>query len=80
MTLEDLAGLLNQSRLTISDNTRTTHMASAEETPSVCILGEGYVGRFAPYPELSGQINPINVVYHKMQCYVYNTECEYPLK
>ena len=80
ITLEDLAGLLSQSRLTISDDTRTTHMASEEETPSVCILGGGYVGRFVPYPELSGQINPINVVYNKMQCYVCNAECVYPLK
>ena len=39
ITLADLAGLLSQSRLTISDDTRTTHMASAEETPSVCFLG-----------------------------------------
>ena len=29
---------------------------------------------------ISGQINPINVVYHKMQCYVCNAECVYPLK
>jgi len=57
--------LLSQSRLTISDNTRTTHMASAEEIPSVCILGRRYVGRFVPYTELSGQINPINVVFTK---------------
>ena len=72
--------MLSQSRLTISDDTSTTHMATAEKTPSVCILGGGYVGRFAPYWELSGQINPINVVYHKMQCYVFNAECVYPLK
>tara|TARA_B100001013_G_scaffold276970_1_gene177228 strand:- start:75 stop:305 length:231 start_codon:yes stop_codon:yes gene_type:complete len=56
-------------------------MASTEETPSVCIfLGGGYVGRFVPFPGLSGQINPINVVYHKMQCHVCNAECVYPLK
>ena len=54
ITLADLAGLLSQNRLTISHDTRTTHMASAEETPSVCILGGGYVGLFVPYPELSG--------------------------
>ena len=76
----DLAGLLSQSRLTISDDTRTTHIATSEETPSVCILGGGYFRRFVPYPGLSGQINPINVVCHKMQCYVCNTECVYPLK
>ena len=76
----DLAGLLSQSRLAISDDIRTTHIAASEETPSVCILGGGYFGVFVPYPKLSGQINPINVVYHKMQCYVCNTECVYPLK
>ena len=80
ITLEDLAGLLSQSRLAISDDTRTTHIAASEETPSVCILGGGYFGVFVPYPKLSGQINPINVVYHKMQCYVCNAECVYPLK
>ncbi len=80
ITLEGLASLLSQSRLSISDDTRTTHLASAEETPSVCILGGRYVGPFVPYTELSGQINPINVVYHKMQRYVCNAECVYSLK
>ncbi len=80
ISLVDLAGLLSQSRLAISDDTHTTHIAASEETQSVCILGGGYFGGFVPYPKLSGQINPINVVYHKMQCYVCNTECVYPLK
>ena len=80
ITLVDLAGLLSQSRLAISDDTRTTHIAASEETPSVCISGGGYFGGFVPYPKLSGQINPLNVVCHKIQCYVCNTECVYPLK
>ena len=80
ITLVDLAGLLSQSRLAISDNTRTTHIAASEETPSVCILGGWHFGGFVPYPKLSGQINPLNVVCHKIQCYVCNTECVYPLK
>ena len=71
----DLAGLLSQSRLAISDDTRTTHIASAVRTPSVCILGGGHFGCFIPYPELSGQTNRLKVVYHKMPCYGYNLEC-----
>ena len=80
ITLDDLAGLLSQSRMTISDDTRTTHMTSAEETSSACILGRGYVERFVPFPGLSGQINPINVVYHKIPCYGCNWECVYTIK
>jgi len=33
-----------------------------------------------PYPKSPGQINPISVVYHKMQCYVCNAEFVYLLK
>ena len=80
ITLVNLAGLLSQSRLAISDNTSTTHIVASEVAPSVCILGGEYFGGFVPYSKLSGQIYPINVVYHKMLCYVCNAECEYPLK
>ena len=79
-TLWELAGLLRQSRLTISNDTGTAHISSAVGTPTVCILGGGHFGRFVPYPELAGQTNYLKVVFHKMTCYGCNWECVYHIK
>ena len=79
-TLWELAGLLRQSRLTISNDTGAVHIASAVGTPTVCILGGGHFGRFVPYPELAGQTNYLKVVFHKMPCYGCNWECVYHIK
>ena len=64
-TLPELACLLVKSQILISNETGTAHIANAVGTPTVCILGGGHFGRFAPYPELSGKINNLNVVYPK---------------
>jgi len=72
--------LLSQSQLIISNDTGTAHISSAVGTPTVCILGGGHFGRFAPYPDLPGQTNYFNTVYHKMACYGCNWECVYHLK
>ena len=79
-TLPELACLLVKSQLLISNETGTAHIAHAVGTPTVCILGGGHFGRFAPYPELSGKINNLNVVYHKMPCYGCDWECVYHIK
>jgi len=79
-TLSELACLLVKSQILISNETGTAHIANAVGTPTVCILGGGHFGRFAPYPELSGQTNRLEVVFHEMSCYGCNWECIYPLK
>ena len=79
-TLPELACLLVKSQILISNETGTAHIANAVGTPTVCILGGGHFGRFAPYPELSGKINNLNVVYHKMPCYGCDWECVYHIK
>ncbi len=78
--LPELAGLLSQSQLIISNDTGTAHIASAVGSRTVCILGGGHFGRFAPYPDLPGQTNNLHSVYHKMSCYGCNWECVYSLK
>jgi len=79
-TLQELAWLLSKSKILISNETGTAHISSAVGTPTVCILGGGHFGRFAPYPDLPGQTNNFHSVYHKMACYGCNWECVYSLK
>ena len=78
-TLVELAGLLSQSRLTISNDTGTVFLSSAVGTLSVCILGGGHFGRFVPYPDLPGQANHLKTIYHKMPCYGCNWDCIFPI-
>ena len=79
-TLSELTRLLVKSQILISNETGTAHIANAVGTPTVCILGGGHFGRFVPYPELSGKINNLKVVYHKMPCYGCDWKCVYHIK
>jgi len=79
-TLSELTCLLAKSQILISNETGTVHIANAVGTPTVCILGGGHFGRFVPYPELSGKINNLKVVYYKMPCYGCDWECVYHIK
>ena len=78
--LSDLAGLLSQSQLNISNDSGGTHISAASGKPKVCILGGGHFGRFVPYLECTGQTNKLEVVFHQMPCNGRNWECIYPLK
>ena len=79
-SLPELVRLLDQCQITISNDTGTAHISSAVETKTLCVLGGGHFGRFAPYPEISGGTNSLKVVYHKMPCYGCNWECIYHIK
>ena len=79
-SLPELAGLLSKSRLTISNDTGSVFISSAVGTKSVCILGGGHFGRFLPYPDIFGQDNNIEVVFHQMPCYGCNWQCIYKIK
>jgi len=79
-TLSELTCLLAKSQILISNDTGTVHIAHAVGTPTVCILGGGHFGRFAPYPELSGKPSRLKVVYHKMPCYGCDWKCVYHIK
>ncbi|MBL4674909.1 MAG: glycosyltransferase family 9 protein [Mucilaginibacter sp.] len=77
-TLPQLIEIMAGSRLLISNETGATHIAVAVKTPSVCILGGGHFGRFAPYPE---GVSPAPVcIFEKMPCYNCNWECIYKPK
>ncbi|MES2061417.1 MAG: glycosyltransferase family 9 protein [Bacteroidota bacterium] len=74
-SLLQLIELIGNSTLLISNETGATHIAAAAQTPSVCILGGGHFGRFAPYPD-DVTCKPI-CIYEKMPCYYCNWLCIY---
>jgi len=72
-SLLQLIDLIGNSALVIANETSAVHIAVATKTKSVCILGGGHFGRFAPYPELI-ENKPL-CVYEKMECYNCNWNC-----
>jgi ADP-heptose:LPS heptosyltransferase len=77
--LSDIVAILRDAQLLIANDSAAIHIATATQTPSVCILGGGHFGRFLPYePE---RIDPAmivpSVVSHQMTCYGCNWKCPY---
>ncbi|QQS36347.1 MAG: glycosyltransferase family 9 protein [Ignavibacteriales bacterium] len=50
-SLTELAKLLAEAELLISNDTSAVHFAAAVDTPFICISNGSYFGRFNPYPE-----------------------------
>ena len=72
-SLTQLVGLIGNAALVIANETSAIHIAAATQTKSVCILGGGHFGRFAPYPEYMR--NKPLCVYEKMECFNCNWDC-----
>ena len=79
-SLPELVRLLDQCQFTISNETGTSHISSAVETKTLCIIGGGHFGRCVPYPDLPEQTNFLKHVNHKMPCYGCNWDCIYHIK
>jgi len=74
-TLPDLISLVAGSKLVISNDTNTVHIAAATDVPAICILGGGHFGRFLPYPA-HFKSKPISIFSH-MPCFNCSWECKY---
>ena len=74
-TLLELADVIKNAVLTISNDTAAGHIAVAQRCPSVIITPGNHVGRFFPYPdeETSKQIS----VLHEMPCFGCGWHCIY---
>lgn len=73
-SLAELAGVICNSRMLISNETSAVHIAAAVGTPTVCVLGGGHHGRFVPYPSDLPGIKPL-VAAHPMPCFNCNWKC-----
>jgi ADP-heptose:LPS heptosyltransferase len=72
-SLTQLIDLIGNASLVISNESSAIHIASATKTKSVCILGGGHFGRFAPYPHTM-ENTPL-CIFEQMACYHCNWNC-----
>lgn len=78
-TLQELAVILANARLVLTNDTSAAHIAVAVEAPTVCIVGGGHFGRFLPYA-IPGTSGGPCVVNHHMDCYQCSWRCIYRVK
>ena len=71
-----LAAVLAGAEVLIGNETSAIHIAAAVGTRSVCLLGGGHYGRFAPYqPEvLDDRPLPVAAM-HNMACFGCDWKC-----
>lgn len=73
-SLKELPQLFKRCFLAIGNETGPVHIAIATGVPTVCIIGGGHFGRFAPY----GNPDKNKFVYKKMNCFNCGWRCIYP--
>ena len=75
-TLSELAGVIADAKVTVTNDTSAAHLAAALSAPAVAILGGGHFGRFLPYPSECGPANSaLRIACHSMPCYQCNWRC-----
>jgi len=74
-SLPDLIQIVASSRLVISNDTNTVHIAAATQTPVICILGGGHFGRFMPYSEKMA-FKPV-CIFDEIPCYNCSWNCKF---
>jgi ADP-heptose:LPS heptosyltransferase len=80
-TLHELAAVISESQLTVTNDTSAAHLAASLRRPAVVILGGGHFGRFLPYPQTCGPDSQIvQTAYRAMPCYQCNWRCVYALQ
>ncbi len=84
-SLMELFSLIKNAQFILTNDTSTSHIAVATQTPSVVILGGGHFGQFQPYQTDTIQYNTIHPalpmpVYKTMDCFNCGWICKYPLQ
>ncbi|WP_158785760.1 glycosyltransferase family 9 protein [Granulicella sp. L46] len=76
--LPQLAAILSEAQLLLTNETSAVHIAAAAGVPTVCILGGGHYGRFMPYlvEQTDGRSLPYAIT-HQMPCFGCNWHCIY---
>ena len=72
-SLPELAELYTRCSLVVANDTGPLHVAIAVGTATVCVLGGGQFGRFAPY----GDANRHKFVFKEMDCFGCGWDCVY---
>jgi ADP-heptose:LPS heptosyltransferase len=77
-SLSELASIIANARLVLTNDTSAVHIAAALDVPSICILAGAHFGRFLPYK--TGHDKAVmapQVVIHRMECFNCNWNCIY---
>ena len=78
-SLSEAVEIIRKAEFLVGNETSAIHIASAVDTPSICILGGGHFGRFVPYQYKREQFDTTPVpVFHPMDCYGCNWICTQP--
>ncbi|HEY0669893.1 MAG TPA: glycosyltransferase family 9 protein [Sphingobacteriaceae bacterium] len=72
-SLKNMIQLIANAELVVTNETSAVHIATACNTPSVCVQGGGHYGRFTPYPS-NTEIKPV-CVFELMPCFNCNWRC-----
>lgn len=75
-SLIEFVEIIRGAKILISNETSSIHISASVSTPSVCILGGGHFGRFAPYPEHLNGVKPL-IAINAMKCFNCNWNCCY---
>jgi ADP-heptose:LPS heptosyltransferase len=78
-TLQELAAVIAESQLTVTNDTSAGHLAASLRRPAAVILGGGHFGRFLPFPQMCGaDSQTVQSAYRSMPCYQCNWHCIHP--
>lgn len=80
-SVRELASVIRQSRLVLTNDTAAVHLAAATGVRSVCITGGGHWKRFVPYPASLGAVAELVEVVsmeQDMTCFNCNWRCVLP--
>jgi len=77
-TLPEMVELIRRAKLLVANDSAAVHIAIANKTNAVGIVGGGHFGRFLPYsPEQSASGGLSEVIVERMDCFGCNWRCKY---
>lgn len=77
-SLPQLAGVIRNAKLILSNESGPIHLAHALNVPSVCVLGGGHFGQLLPYPvNHADDVRRHRVVWRKMECFHCDWKCKF---
>ena len=77
-SLIELALLIKNARLLVTNDSAAVHIGAAVGTPTICVLGGGHFGRFLPYKRWDHSGAPLpTAVFYPMDCFGCDWRCIY---
>jgi ADP-heptose:LPS heptosyltransferase len=77
-TLAQYVELIASAGMVICNDSSAYHIAMALSRKTICFLGGGHYGWFAPYPQPAGAADNARVLSVPMDCFWCNWHCRFP--